>query len=98
MVTLGGFTPGLQVTLSGAVTGSGTVKSDGTAVVAGTKTSDSAPVLATDGAGLKATQLCQQSITVTATLTATATGKAQDTITLEGRNYTANAPTSLWTT
>ena len=92
VVTLGGFTPNLQVTLSGGVTGSGAVKSDGTAVVAGTKTSDSAPVLATDGAGLTATS---ESIDVTATLTATATGKAQDTITLEGRNYTEGSNVSV---
>ena len=92
VVTLGGFTPNLQVTLSGGVTGSGAVKSDGTAVVAGTKTSDSAPVLATDGAGLTA---MSESIDVTATLTATATGKAQDTITLEGRNYTAGSNVSV---
>ena len=54
-MTLGGFTPGLQVTLSGAVTGSGTVKSDGTAVVSGTMGSESDIVTATDGAGLTAT-------------------------------------------
>ena len=45
----------------------------------------SGTVTATDGAGLGATS---DRITVGATLTATATGKAQDTITLEGRNYT----------
>ncbi len=86
MVTLGGFTPNLQVTLSGAVTGSGAVKSDGTAVIAGTMGGATGQVTATDGAGLDAKTT--DMIMVTATLTATATGKAQDTITLEGRNYT----------
>ena len=91
-VTLGGFTPGLQVTLSGAVSGSGTVKSDGTAVISGTMGSDSGTVTATDGAGLPATTT--DDIMVTATLTATATGKAQDQVTLTGKNFTllANIP------
>ena len=55
-MTLGGFTPNLQVTLSGAVTGSGTVKSDGTAVISGTMGPESGVVTATDGAGLAASQ------------------------------------------
>ena len=91
-VTLGGFTPGLQVTLSGAVSGSGTVKSDGTAVVSGTMGSATGKVTATDGAGDAAETT--DDIMVTATLTATATGKAQDTITLTGKNFdvAANIP------
>jgi hypothetical protein len=93
MVTLGGFTPNLQVTLSGGVTGSGAVKSDGTAVVAGTMGGATGQVTATDGAGLDAKTT--DMIMVTATLTATATGKAQDTITLEGRNYTAGSNVSV---
>ena len=83
-VTVGGFTPGLQVTASGAVTGSDIVKRDGTAVISGTMGDSTGEVLVKDGAGLTAES---ETITVTATLTVTATGKAQDEITLDGKNY-----------
>ncbi len=85
MVTLGGFTGGLRITLSGAVTGTSTVKDDGTAVVSGTMGDGTVKtVMAKDGAGLEAES---GEITVTPTLTATATGKAQDVITLTGTNF-----------
>ena len=96
-VTVGGFTSGLKVSLSGspkAISGSATVGSDGTAAIAGTMKGVSGTVVATDTAATPKTASASLisgtafAITVKPTLTATASGKAQDTITLKGTNYT----------
>ena len=88
-VTIGGFTSGLTVSLSGgSVTGSGTVGSDRKAVITGTKTGTTGTVTATDTAGLTATS---GSIAVKPELTATASGKAGDTVSLTGKNFTGGS-------
>jgi len=86
-VTVGGFTPDLTVTLSGGtVSGSGVVGADRKVAIAGTMKGTTGTVTATDTAGLTKTSA---SIAVKAELSSTATGKAGDTITLTGKNYTA---------
>jgi len=85
-VTVGGFTPNLTVSLSGAASGSAVVGSDRKAVIAGTMKAATGTITATDTAGL---DKVSGSISLKAELTATATGKAGDTITLTGKNFTA---------
>ena len=87
-VTVGGFTSGLSVSLSGAVSGSATVGTDRKATISGTMKGTTGTVTATDTAGLSKTS---GSISVKAELTATATGKAGDTVTLTGKNFTASS-------
>lgn len=87
-VTLGGFTAGLTVTLSGAVSGSAVVGDDKTATIAGSMSGTAGTVTATDTAGLTAVS---GSISVKPELTATATGKAGDSITLTGKNFTIDS-------
>ncbi|MDA0262848.1 MAG: hypothetical protein O2803_01665, partial [Chloroflexi bacterium] len=88
VVTVGGFTPGLTVSLSGGfVSGSAVVGSDRKATINGTMKGATGTVTATDTAGITAGP--SASITIKPTLTATASGKAQDTITLTGKNFTA---------
>lgn len=84
-VTIGGFTAGLTVTLSGAVSGSAVVGDDKKAEIAGTMSGTAGTVTATDTAGLTA---ISGSIAVKPELTATATGKSGDSITLTGKNFT----------
>ena len=86
-VTVGGFTPDLRVTLSGSASGSAVVGSDRKAVITGTKKTSGTTITATDGAGLTATSA--GSVTLKPELTVTASGKAGDTITLTGKNFTA---------
>ena len=86
-VTVGGFTPDLTVTLSGSASGSAVVGSDRKAVITGTKKATGTTITATDSAAL--TKTSSGVIGLKAELTATATGKAGDTITLTGKNFTA---------
>jgi hypothetical protein len=87
-VKLAGFTPDLKCTLSGSVSGSGVPGSDRKVTIAGTKKSSGTSVtaLCTDAGTI--TSVASQDVSVKAELTATATGKAGDTITLTGKNFT----------
>jgi hypothetical protein len=87
-VTIGGFTSGSTVYLTGGVTGKGNVGSDLKATISGTKSGTAAAVVALDLAGLTATSA---SIAVKPELTVTASGKAGDTITLTGKNFTTGS-------
>ncbi|MCH8892422.1 MAG: hypothetical protein IIB32_02895, partial [Chloroflexi bacterium] len=91
VVTLGGFTSGLKVSLTGtSVTGSATVGSDGKAVINGTmKGVDTNKVGAKDTAvpNIEILEADGKKVTLTPTLTATASGQVGDTITLTGKNF-----------
>jgi hypothetical protein len=87
VVTVGGFTPGLTVSLNsgGAAAGSAVVGSDRKAVITGTRKGTGTTVSATDTAGVTSGS---KTIALKPSLTSTATGKAGDTITLTGKNFT----------
>ena len=72
-VTVGGFTPGLTVILSGAVSGSAIVGEDSKAVIPGTKNGTGGTVTATDTSGGAATSGI---ISVSPSLSVTGTAKA----------------------
>jgi len=89
-VTLGGFTPGLTVSLDagGALAGSATVGTDRKATITADRKGTGTTVDATDTAGITAGT---KTLSLKAALTVTATGKAGDTITLTGKNFTAGS-------
>lgn len=79
-VTVGGFTPGLTVSLSGAVSGSAIVGHDSKAVISGTMNGTGGTVTATDTSGGTATS---GTISVSPSLSVTETAKApKPTVTL----------------
>ena len=79
-VTVGGFTPGLTVSLSGAVSGSAIVGDDSKAVISGTMKGTGGAVTATDTSGGTATS---GSISVSPSLSVTGTANApKPTVTL----------------
>ncbi|MDA1270225.1 MAG: hypothetical protein O3A93_03035, partial [Chloroflexi bacterium] len=94
VATVGGFTPGLTVSLSGQLSGSAIVGSDRKATINGTMKTTGSTVKATDTANITA-EKTGTPITLKATLTATASGKAQDVIVLQGRNFTFTAGTTI---
>ncbi len=90
VVTLGGFTPGLRVSLNGAVSGSAIVGSDRKATINGKmKGDDSEPVGASDGAfpNIKIDPADRKNITLKPTLTASTSGQVGEEISLKGRNF-----------
>lgn len=91
-ITGGGFTPSRVVNLSGGVvTGSGTTDTSGNFSIAGTKSATAGPtaVTATDGDGNA--QATATTVSLRPSITATTSGKAQDTVTIEGRNFTVGS-------